>query len=276
MESPLHIACIGAHPDDNEINAGGLCARLAARGHQIHLISVTNGDKGHFAAEYVADPSKLAHRRLGEGQAAAALIGAHYQTLGVHDGEVVVDLPTTEAIVRCIRSIGQPGHGPDLVLFNRTVDYHRDHRYAAQMVVDATYMLTVPMFCPDTRHLDHMPVFATWYDDFRDISPFRCDVRVGIDNVFETKVDMVCAHESQFFEWLPYNAGTLDQVPADHAGRRQRVREILDRRARIRAEASANAPWQTLDTFPLGEAFQLCEYGRQPSPDEIRRLFTLD
>ena len=146
------ILCIGAHPDDNEINVGGLATRLAARGDSVHFVSVTNGSKGHFADEYRADPSLLVIRRQAEAEAAAARIGASYQTLGVPDGEVYVDKGTTEAMVRCLRL-----HKPDLVLFNRPFDYHRDHRYAAQLVLDAAYLLTVPMMCPDVPHLERMP-----------------------------------------------------------------------------------------------------------------------
>src|SRR3712207_7656203 len=47
-------------------------------------------------------------------------------------------------------SWGPPGVGPDLVLVNRPNDYHRDHRYTAQLVLDATYLLTVPLMAPDT------------------------------------------------------------------------------------------------------------------------------
>src|ERR1041384_6802154 len=220
-----HILCIGAHPDDNELSVGGTAAKFRARGDEVRFVSVTNGDKGHFAEEYKSAPAKLAARRLIEAQNAAAVIGASYQTLNVHDGEVYVDLPTTEAMVRCIRSFGEPGKGPDLVLFNRPVDYHRDHRYTAQLILDATYMLTVPLMCPDTRHLDRMPVFAYWYDDFRDLIPFRADIAIPIDDVIEQKTDMAAAHISQVFEWLPYNGGQLDQVPpaSDTAGRRERM-----------------------------------------------------
>src|SRR5205823_1687510 len=144
-------------------------------------------------------------------------IGASYETLGVHDGEVYVDLPTTNAMVRCIRSFGEPGRGPDLVLLNRPVDYHRDHRYTSQLVLDATYMLTVPLMCPDTRHLDRMPVFAYWFDRFTEGGTFRPDVAVPIDAVMEEKVSMALAHESQLFEWLPSNAGTTAGVPQDEA-----------------------------------------------------------
>jgi len=271
--SQRYILCIGAHPDDNELNTGGLATRLRRRGDHVKYVSVTNGDKGHFADAYKADPSALAARRLIEAQNAAGVIGASYETLGVHDGEVYVDLPTTEAMVRCLRSFGEPGRGPDLVLFNRPLDYHRDHRYTAQLVLDATYMLTVPLMCPDTRHLDRMPVFAYWYDDFKDIQPFVADISVPIDDCLEEKMSMVCHHESQFYEWLPYNAGVLHEVPADDAGRRARVRGIVERRGAYRAEKSAGARLRAPGSF--AEAFRVCEYGRIPSDDELRELFTL-
>jgi N-acetylglucosamine malate deacetylase 1 len=271
----MHILCIGAHPDDNELNVGGLATRLRRRGDSVKFVSVTNGDKGHFADEYKAAPEALAARRLIEAQDAAAVIGASYETLGVHDGEVYVDLPSTEAMVRCLRRFGEHGKGPDLVLFNRPLDYHRDHRYTAQLVLDATYMLTVPLMCPDTRHLDRMPVFAYWYDDFKDIQPFVAEIQVPIDNCLDEKTSMVCHHESQFFEWLPYNAGVLHEVPTDEAGRRVRVRGIVERRGAYRAERSATA---RIKGGPCqhAEAFRVCEYGRQPSDDELRHLFGLD
>lgn len=273
------ILCIGAHPDDNELSVGGTAAKFRARGDTVHFVSVTNGDKGHFYDEYKADPTKLAQRRLIEAQNAAAVIGATYQTLNVHDGEVYVDLATTEAMVRCIRSCGEPGRGPDLVLFNRPVDYHRDHRYTAQLVLDATYMLTVPLMCPDTRHLDRMPVFAYWYDDFRDLIPFRADIAVPIDEVIEQKTDMAAAHISQVFEWLPYNAGTLDKVPpeSDPAGRRALMAEHIRTRGKHRRnhvrESLEN--WFGHSDFHYAEAFQICEYGRVPKEEELRDLFPL-
>lgn len=275
-----YILCIGAHPDDNELSIGGTAARFRARGDTVRFVSVTNGDKGHFAEKYRTDPGALAARRLTEAQNAAAVIGATYQTLGVHDGEVYVDLPTTEAMVRCIRSFGEAGQGPDLVLFNRPVDYHRDHRYTAQLVLDATYMLTVPLMCPDTRHLDRMPVFAFWYDDFRDLIPFRADVVVPVDDVIDQKIDMVCAHVSQVFEWLPYNVGKLEQVPpeSDFAARREMIAQHVRARGEKR-RASVSATFDRLfGSFEAkyAEAFQICEYGRVPDAEELRDLFPLD
>src|SRR2546423_15406098 len=191
-----YILCIGAHPDDNEGSVGGTAARFRIRGDAVKLVSVTDGSKGHFAPEYIHDPDALASRRAEEARAAAAVIGAEYESMRIPDGEVYVTQSATEEMIRLIRSFGPPGHGPDLVLLNRPSDYHRDHRYTAQLVLDATYMLTVPPMCPDTRHLDRMPVFAYWQDDFTEGSPFRADVVVPIDDTIEQKIDMVCAHAS--------------------------------------------------------------------------------
>jgi LmbE family N-acetylglucosaminyl deacetylase len=234
------------------------------------MVSVTDGSKGHYAPDYIADPEKLVRRRHDEATAASAVIGADYRSMGIPDGEVYVTPANTEEIVRLIRSFGPPGAGPGLVLLNRPNDYHRDHRYTAQLVLDATYMLTVPPMCPDTRHLDRMPVFAYWQDDFTEGGAFRADVVVPIDAVIEQKVDMTACHVSQYFEWLPFNAGTLDAVPADPAARRAiRAQRVRDRAAAWRTTFDASAP----ASAHYVEAFQISEYGRRPSAAELRDLF---
>ena len=44
----LRIIVFGAHPDDAELKAGGTAAKWAKLGHQVKLVSVTNGDIGHW------------------------------------------------------------------------------------------------------------------------------------------------------------------------------------------------------------------------------------
>lgn len=267
---PIHVLSIGAHPDDSEHAVGGTAALFRQRGDEVRFVSVTDGSKGHYLPEYISDPEALAHRRYNESLAATGVIGATYDTMHIPDGEVYVTQANTEEMVRLIRSFGNPGEGPDLVLLNRPTDYHRDHRYTAQLVLDATYILTVPPMCPDTRHLDRMPVFAYWHDDFTEGGPFRADVVLSIDRTMEKKVEMVCAHESQFFEWIPYNVGVLDQVPSDYEQRREWLGANYRRRA-------AGIAKKYSDRLPEGtkyaEAFQISEYGRRPGPEELRTLF---
>jgi len=266
----MKVMIIGAHPDDWEFSCGGTAIKFAKRGDEVVAVSVTNGNKGHFCEEYKSYPSKLAARRMEEARRAAEMIGATFETLDVDDGEVYVTKELTEKMARLIRK-----HRPDLIITNRPVDYHRDHRYTAQLILDVAYMLTVPLFCPDTPHLERMPVIAYWWDRFEEIKPFRADVVVAIDDVIEGKIDLLMAHESQVFEWLPYNAGELESVPSDEAGRR----EFLARRIKGRAEAVRKSCEERIKElfgeadFLYAEAFQISQYGRQPDPEELKGLF---
>lgn len=269
----MHILCVGAHPDDCESAIGGTAALFARRGDIVRFLAVTNGDKGHFAEEYRADPLKLASRRAAEAAAAARHLGVEYRCLGLHDGEVFVTRETTEALVRAIRGFGPIGHGPDLILTNRPCDYHRDHRYTAQLVLDALYMLTVPLACPDTPHLRRLPVVAYWQDGFTEAGAFRADLAVPIDAVMDTKVKAVCEHVSQFFEWIPYNAGSHGAF-ADFPARREdqiaRIASIYRERAEHVAER-----WRTLlpPEARYAEAFQISDYGTKPTAEQLRAMF---
>ena len=85
----LRIVCLGAHPDDPEYKTGGTAAKWAKLGHHVKLVSVTNGDIGHW--KMAGGP--LAQRRTAEVAAAAKKLGTESQVLDLHDGEL---LPTLE------------------------------------------------------------------------------------------------------------------------------------------------------------------------------------
>src|SRR5688572_30469505 len=84
-ERKLRIICFGAHPDDCEIQAGGVGAMWAAKGHAVKFVSVTNGDIGHW--KEAGGP--LARRRLKEVQEAAKILGVTTEVLDNHDGELM-------------------------------------------------------------------------------------------------------------------------------------------------------------------------------------------
>lgn len=187
----------------------------------------------------------------------------------MHDGEVYVTPELTERMICLIRSWGPPARGPDLVLLNRPNDYHRDHRYTAQLVLDTTYVLTVPLMRPETPHLARMPVFAYWYDRFHEGGRFRPDLVVPIDDVMDVKIAAGMEHASQLYEWLPYNSGTLDRVPADEDGRRAYARRRFEGDGAAMREHCAPPG----ASYRFAEVFQISEYGRRPSAEELRDLF---
>ncbi|MGQ9487042.1 MAG: PIG-L deacetylase family protein [Armatimonadota bacterium] len=269
-----NILCIGAHPDDVEGSVGGTVTLMRKRGDTVRFLSVTDGSKGHYRQEYVRNPRLLVERRIAEAQRAAAIVGAEFGCLGVPDGEVYVNHETTSSMIRAIRSFGEPGKGPDLILVNRLNDYHRDHRVTAQLVLDAIYLLTVPTICPDVPPLCRMPVLMYWYDDFTEPVPFRVDVVVSIDAVMETKIDMVCAHESQFAEWIPYTLG-MSKLPLSYERMREWVSEWMKREARSARLAGERSSPRMLPVgdFEFAEAFQISEYGTRPTDGWLREMF---
>jgi hypothetical protein len=133
----------------------------------------------------------------------------------------------------------------------------------------------VPNICPDTPALRRNPVFMYFEDGFKKPAPFSPDVVVPIDDTIEKKFDMLDAHVSQFYEWLPWHAGKLDEVPKDAAARRawlktQRFGSIS---ADVRAALVKRLGEQKGAAVKYAEAFELCEYGRRPDQVDLARMF---
>ena len=206
----LHIIIIGAHPDDPD-EVGGTAYKWARAGHDVLMVSLTNGDAGHQSLS----SEELARVRREEARRAGEVIGVRYITLDNHDGQL---MPTYENRLQVIKLIRE--QKADLVIFPRPYDYHPDHRYCGTLVLDAAYMVTVPKILPEVPFLEKNPVFLYTYDHFVHPEPFVADVVVDIDDVIEKKIDMYHQHTSQMYEWLPFNRGQLDQVPATEKERR--------------------------------------------------------
>jgi len=263
----LRIVVFGAHPDDAEIRAGGTAALWAAQGHAVQLVSVTNGDIGHYA---MSRP-ELAARRLAEAQAADTLLGAATRVLDIHDGELEPTLANRRTITRVIRE-----WKADIVIAHRPNDYHPDHRYVGVLVQDSAYMVTVPKFCPETPHLRSNPVFLYSEDGFERPNPFRPDIVVAIDATVEKKAEALMKMESQFVE-----GGANGAPPKDEADREARRKRGL---AGFKARSAATAERHRKKLIELygeelgkkvryAEAFEICEYGRRPNADQIRTFF---
>jgi LmbE family N-acetylglucosaminyl deacetylase len=266
-DGKLRIIAFGAHPDDCDGRAGGTAIKWAALGHHVKFVSVTSGDAGHQSQGGGA----LATRRRNEAREAGRRFGIdEYETLDNHDGELVPSLEVRHQIIRKIRQ-----WNADLVLAPRPWDYHPDHRYTGVLVQDAAYMVVVPNVCPDTPALRRNPVFMYFQDGFQRPYPFRPDVVVAIDEVIDKKIYAIDAHTSQMYEWLPWVAGNLDKVPADPAARLEWLRKTRGGRGLPEAMREEVRKWYgaQADSIRSVEAFEICEYGRRPSQEDLRRLF---
>jgi LmbE family N-acetylglucosaminyl deacetylase len=271
-DGKLRIICFGAHPDDAEYKSGGAAAMWAKQGHHVKLVSVTNGDIGHW--RMAGGP--LAKRRAAESAEVARHLGVTSEVLDIHDGELLPTLENRRTITRLIRE-----WKADIVIAHRPWDYHPDHRYVGVLVQDAAFMVMVPFFCPDVPPLTENPVFLYSSDGFKKPYPFHADIAVAIDDVFEQKVDALMALESQTFEGgaLGSEEKMANVPPASQPElRRAWLHEKWDQRAGNEAKNYRQAlnRWYGAERgaeIKYAEAFEICEYGRQPTDDEIRKLF---
>jgi hypothetical protein len=100
---------------------------------------------------------------------------------------------------------------------------------------------------------------------------------VDITTVFDQKIYAMSAHESQFFEWLPWTMGKLDQVPQTNEERLLWLKNWREPSINDKVKESL-IKWygkEKADAIKYAEAFEICEYGRRPSDEEISELFPM-
>ena len=143
---------------------------------------------------------------------------------------------------------------------------------------DAAVVVVAPFFVPDTPPTVRNPVFMHYSDGFVDPKPFEPTVVVGIDEAADKKWKCVSAMPSQFGDKDSWQGRTLPNVPA---GDRERESYLLDssRSGTSPSPTSIARSWSSLygkergQAIKYAEAFQLGQYGRQASLDELKRMF---
>ncbi|MEX1239360.1 MAG: PIG-L family deacetylase [Cyclobacteriaceae bacterium] len=261
QENPIRVIVFCGHPDDCDSMAGGTAILFSKAGHKVKFVSLTNGDAGH----QTMGGGALAKRREAEAHEAGRRFGVEYTVIANHDGEL---MPTLENRLRVIREIRN--WNADIVIAPRPEEYHPDHRYTSILVQDASYMVIVPNIAPDTPPLQQNPVFL--YS-----SSSAPDITIDIDDVRDQKIYAQSAHESQYFEWLPWTNGQLDKVPKDK-------KERLEWFAKRQRDPVSDAERVDLKKWygeehaakvNHAESFQFSRYGRRIGAEEIRRLFPM-
>ena len=196
---PQIVLGIAAHPDDLDVGAGGTLARFASEGAEIHYLILTDGGKG--SDEPLMTSQQLTEIRHDEQQTALEIIGGKTITfLDYPDGELEVTMELKKQIVKAIRNIK-----PDVVItMDPTVIYsasrgiinHPDHRAAGQATLDAVFplardRLTFPELLADgfEPHKTSTILLVNFNES---------NFAVDITDTFNTKLNALKAHESQF------------------------------------------------------------------------------
>jgi len=271
-DGKLRIICFGAHPDDAEYKSGGTAAKWAALGHHVKMVSVTNGDIGHWKEAGGA----LAKRRTYEAGETSKILGTVSKVMDIHDGELLPTLENRQRIVRLIRE-----WNADIVIAHRPWDYHPDHRYVGVLLQDAAFMVTVPFFCPDVPHLKKNPLFLYSSDRFQKPYPFEPTIAVDIDDVFDQKVRAVEQLRSQNHEGgVGGSEKRIASIPSpdDKKARFEYMKKSWSRRNGAEADKYRDLLIKYYgkehgEKVKYAETFEVCEYGRRPTPSDIKKLF---
>jgi LmbE family N-acetylglucosaminyl deacetylase len=201
---PGPVLAIFAHPDDAEIAAGGTLARWADAGRHVHLLVLTNGDRG--SADPALDRAALAATRLAETRAGADVLGlSSAQVLGVPDGDLQNTEPVREAVVRRIREVRAEtvvSMDPTAWFLENRYYNHSDHRRAGEIALDAVFPgAGNPHYfahhlregLPITEVHDVWLAWTTEPNHDEDITGF-----------FGRKVEALARHESQLVEGIRF------------------------------------------------------------------------
>jgi LmbE family N-acetylglucosaminyl deacetylase len=186
MEPGRSVLAIGAHPDDVEILCGGTLARYANLGWRIHIIHVTNGDKGGYGRAR----ETIARERREEALRAAAVIGATSLAGGIGDAELDVTLDSRIVVIDAIRA-----SQADVVLAHSPADYHPDHSNVGRLAAEAVYLAGIPALVTEHRPVARTPRLF-FFDTLSGIG-FQPGEYVDISAVFEVKRSMLAQHASQ-------------------------------------------------------------------------------
>lgn len=163
------VLAFGAHPDDLEIGAGGLLARLSAEGADVTMA-------------VVAVPNNFDVRKQ-EARAGADIVGADLMVLFDDKPVRVEDIPMYELVRRFDQLVGDLH--PDLVITHSANDLHWDHGLVHKATISA--LRRTP--CDLLAYLSSPEMNA----HARCVGECFADVSTSID----TKLNAIKCHQSQ-------------------------------------------------------------------------------
>lgn len=269
MDKKITLMVIGAHPDDCEIQTGGLALKCVQMGYRVIFMSATNGETGH----HELSREETARVRKGEFERSCKMAGIECYVTDIPSNKISPDTITREMFITVIRKFK-----PDIIITHRLNDYHPDHRITSQLVQDSSYAIKVPKVCENVEPLRYTPVIMYMSDHFKRPYEFAPDTALDIDDVLDKKMEMLACHESQVYEWLPWVDGIIDRVPADKEQRFQWMKNSRSLRDKNNADKFRDLLCKRYgqekgQKITYAEGFEICEYGRQISLEELEKVF---
>jgi bacillithiol biosynthesis deacetylase BshB1 len=215
MTQPLDLLAIMAHPDDAELLCGGSLSKAAAQRDRVGILDLTRGEAASIGS---------VEARAEEAARSAELMGlAVRRNANLRDSGLINDDASRSVVVGLIRELR-----PRVIVTHWRGGRHPDHRVAAQLVYDASFLSGLKNYdAPGDAHRPEKVVHCLLY---REDAPGPSFV-VDITDHIETKMAALACFESQFSEKASagevFGAGDRpleDQILAQCAHHGSRIR----------------------------------------------------
>jgi bacillithiol biosynthesis deacetylase BshB1 len=182
MTEPLDVLAIAAHRDDVELTCGGTLVKQARRGHRTGIIDLTQGEMGTRGS---------ADLRAREAAAAAEILGVvERRNLGLPDAAIENTPETRRRLAVLLRELR-----PRVVIAPAPRGRHPDHRVAAQLIRDASFLAGLAKLDPATG--PHRPFKVLHSIAYRE-DHVKPTFVVDITSEFDAKMESIRCYASQF------------------------------------------------------------------------------
>ena len=182
MIEPLDVLAVMAHPDDAEIFCGGALIKSAEAGQRTGVLDLTAGEAGSQGT---------VETRATEASEAAAVMGlADRRCAGLADSGLVNDQGSRIVVATMLRTLR-----PRVVVTHWTEGRHPDHRAAASLARDASFLAGLKKF--PAAGAPHRPDKVVYALAFRE-DPVKPTFVIDITNQMERKLEALSAYGSQF------------------------------------------------------------------------------
>lgn len=206
---PLDVLAVMAHPDDAELLCGGTLLRCADAGERTGILDLTRGETGSRGTPEI---------RAAEAEEASGILGlAVRRNAGLPDSRLQNTPETRRIVVGLLRELR-----PRVVVTHWLRSRHPDHRAAAELVYDSSFLAGLKNF--DAHGAAYRPFKVVHALSFRE-DPSRPTFVVEITDQMDRKLKAVAAFRSQFEgatqagEVFPGGARTLQEQVRTHAAR---------------------------------------------------------
>jgi len=191
LPPPLDVIAVGAHPDDVEIGCGGTLALLAAQGHRVGIVDLTDGEP--------TPRSSGPAERLAEAAAAAKVLGVlHREQLGFANRRLFDGFEVRVALARVFRRwrprlvlgladgtpLASPDHAQAVAITEAAVFYSRLTKW------DDTFGLPV--------HTVHQFLTYFLFAGIPTVPHGRWPLVVDITGYLDAKLEAIACYPSQF------------------------------------------------------------------------------